>query len=279
MRELRLESLPEPGFAPAPVQRKASLREAFAGEYRQRSVMLWTFHILQSVGYYGFGSLAPLVLHAKGFDIVQTLGYSAVIFCGYPLGSAASIAIVERMERRTLIIAAALSMAGLGIVFGFATAPWLILLSGFLLTSASNVFSNAYHIYQAEIFPTYMRATAIGSAYSLSRLSAAILPFVSVSILDGIGATAVFLGCAGILLLLCLDVGLLGPRTTGRTLEHSATASSPATCSAAPAAPGASRVRLADSGTDGTRTSARSPGYRRASGHADERPPRRRSGA
>jgi MFS transporter, putative metabolite:H+ symporter len=92
------------------------------------------------------------------------------------------------------------------------------------VTTISNVFSNAYHIYQAEIFPTYMRATAIGSAYSLSRLSAAILPFVSVSILDGIGATAVFLGCAAILVLLCVDVALLGPRSTGQALEHSAAA-------------------------------------------------------
>ena len=111
-------------------------------------------------------------------------------------------------------------MAALGLLFGFAAAPWLILLSGFLVTAVSNVFSNAYHIYQAEIFPTYMRATAIGSAYSLSRLTAAVLPFVSVAVLDDLGATAVFAGCAGILVLLCLDVALLGPRTTGRTLEQ-----------------------------------------------------------
>lgn len=76
-----------------------------------------------------------------------------------------------------LIIAAELAMAGLGPLFGFAAAPWLILLSGFLMTTVSNVFSNAYHVYQAELFPTSMRATAIGTAYSLSRLSAAILPF------------------------------------------------------------------------------------------------------
>jgi putative MFS transporter len=86
------------------------------------------------------------------------------------------------------------------------------------------VFSNAFHVYQAEIFPTRMRATAVGTAYSLSRLTAAILPFVSVSILDGIGPDAVFLGCAGILLLLCVDVAVLGPRTTGRTLEVASSA-------------------------------------------------------
>jgi MFS transporter, putative metabolite:H+ symporter len=221
-RELKVERLPEPTPQPASTSRHATLRDVFSGEYRKRSTMLWIFHIFQSVGYYGFGSLAPLVLASKGYDVVATLGYSAVIFIGYPIGSAISVFIVERFERKFLIIATALGMAAVGVVFGFAQAPWLILASGFVVTMISNVFSNAYHIYQAEIFPTYMRGTAIGSAYSLSRLSAAILPFVSVSILDGIGATAVFLGCAGILVLLCVDVALLGPRSTGLSLEHSA---------------------------------------------------------
>jgi putative MFS transporter len=66
-----------------------------------------------------------------------------------------------------------------------------------------------------------MRATAVGTAYALSRLSGAILPFISVAVLDGLGATAVFVGSAAILVILSLDVGLLGPRSTGMNLETS----------------------------------------------------------
>jgi putative MFS transporter len=218
--ELGIADLPAPEALSVAPQPKVALRDVFAPAYRTRSIMLWIFQILQTVGYYGFGSLAPLVLAAKGFDIVETLGFSAVIFLGYPLGSAASIPLMERFERKLLIIGSALSMAGLGIVFGFAQSSALILVSGFLLTAASNVFSNGFHIYQAEIFPTHIRATAVGTAYSLSRVSAAILPFISVSVLDGLGATAVFVGSAAILVLLCLDIGLLGPRSTGRSLEQ-----------------------------------------------------------
>lgn len=216
---------PPPASAPAPPSPPppGRLRDVFSPAYRRRSAMLWIFHVLQACAYYGFGSLAPLVLASKGYGVVDSLSYSALIFIGYPLGSAASLLVVERVERRTLIIATALAMAGLGVVFGAADAVWVILLSGFLFTATSNVFSNAYHAYQAEIFPTHLRATAVGSAYSLSRLSAAILPFVSVSILDGLGATAVFAGCAGLLVVLCLDVRLLGPRSTGRPLEQAAT--------------------------------------------------------
>ena len=218
-RELDLTDLPAPDRSAGASTGRAGLREVLSPPYRRRSAMLWIFQVLQTVGYYGFGSLAPLVLQSKGFDVVETLGYAGLIFLGYPLGSAASIAVVERVERKLLIIGSASTMAALGIVFGFATAPAVIVVSGFLLTAASNVFSNGYHIYEAEIFPTRIRATAAGTAYSLSRLTGAVLPFVSVAILDGVGASAVFLGSAAILALLCVDVAVLGPRTTGRSLE------------------------------------------------------------
>jgi putative MFS transporter len=35
---------------------------------------------------------------------------------------------------------------------------------GFLYTAAANVFSNGLHIFQVEIFPTTIRATAAGRA-------------------------------------------------------------------------------------------------------------------
>jgi MFS transporter, putative metabolite:H+ symporter len=219
MRAHHLPELPPPDDAPVAPGTRATLREVFAPEYRTRTVMLYIFQALQTVGYYGFGTLAPLVLAEKGFDIVETLGYSAVIFLGFPIGSAASIPIVERFERKTLIMGSALAMAVLGVIFGFARTPALILTAGFLLTAASNVFSNAFHTYQAEIFPTRMRATAVGTAYSLSRLTGAVLPFISVAVLDGLGATAVFLGSAAIMTILALDIWLLGPRSTGRNLE------------------------------------------------------------
>jgi putative MFS transporter len=196
------------------------LRTAFTGVYRTRTIMLFVFQVLQTVAYYGFGTLAPLVLVAKGFTITASLGYAALSFFGYPLGSLVSVPLVERFERKWLIIYSAIAIAVLGIVFAAAGAPWLIVVAGFGLTAASNVFSNAYHIYQAEIFPTAIRSTASGVAYSLSRATSVILPFVAVPLLATAGPTAVFGGSAALVVLLCLDVGLLGPRTTGRVLEE-----------------------------------------------------------
>ncbi|REK85053.1 MFS transporter [Streptomyces inhibens] len=212
-----LPSVPETETVP---ERKVPLGEMFRGDHRRRTVMWWIFQVLQTVGYYGFGSLAPVVLTAKGHTVTESLLYAALSFCGYPIGSALSIPLIDRIERRTLIIASALGIAGCGLAFGFAAAPWAIVGFGFLLTVCSNVFSNAFHVYQTEIFPTGLRSSAIGIAYSLSRLTSVALPFVALSVLTGLGAAAVFTGSAALMLLLCLDVALLGPRSTGRSLER-----------------------------------------------------------
>jgi MFS transporter, putative metabolite:H+ symporter len=217
-----VDDLPPRAAAPERGQERTTgevLRIAFR-DYRKRTVMLLIFQVLQTVGYYGFGTLAPLVLVSKGFEITESLGYAALSFAGYPLGSLLSVPLVERFERKYLIIASALSIAVFGIVFAAAAAPWLIVLAGFLLTTASNVFSNSFHIYQAEIFPTAIRSTASGVAYSLSRGTSVVLPFVAVPLLATAGPVWVFGGSAVLIVLLCLDVGLLGPLTTGRALEE-----------------------------------------------------------
>ncbi|WP_425841784.1 MFS transporter [Streptomyces fractus] len=204
---------------PAGPAKKVPLGDMFKPPYARRTVMWWIFQILQTVGYYGFGSLAPVVLQAKGHTVTESLSYAALSYLGYPVGSALSVPLIDRIERRTLIILSALGIAAFGLVFGFAEASWLIVGAGFLLTVCSNVFSNAFHVYQTEIFPTGMRSSAIGIAYSLSRLTSVVLPFIAIDVLDDLGANAVFIGSGALMLVLCLNVRLLGPRTTGRSLE------------------------------------------------------------
>lgn len=214
--------LPEPTAVPAEPVTHLTIAQTFTGNYRRRTVMLWIFQLLQTVGYYGFGSLAPVVLTAKGFGVVQSLGFAALSFLGYPIGSALSIPIIERIERKWLIVGSALAMGVCGLVFGFAPDPALIVTAGFLLTCASNIFSNGFHTYQAEIFPTSVRSSSISMPYSLSRLTSAVLPFIALNALDDFGAGTVFTGSAIILVILALDVGILGPRTNGQSLEVSA---------------------------------------------------------
>ena len=219
--ELRVDSIPAIG----PVTRnepegQVSWRTLFIRENRQRTFMLYVFQVFQTIGYYGFGTMVPLVLASKGFSVLASLTYTTIAFVGYPVGSALSLLIIERIDRRLLIMISALAMATFGLALGFATTPWLIGVSGILYTLVSNVFSNAFHVLQGEIFPTAIRARAAGSAYGLSRLSSAAMPFVLLPVLNHYGAGAMFAIVATAMVIVIADIGRFAPRTTGRTLEQ-----------------------------------------------------------
>jgi len=208
---------PDPSEAAA--SGHARFRAIFGARYRGRTLMLCVFHIFQTVGYYGFGTLVPAVLAAKGYSIVTSLTFTSLTFIGYPIGSALSLPIVERVDRRWLIVGSAALMSVFGLAMGFASAPAMIVAMGFLYTATSNIFSNALHIFQVEIFPTFMRATAAGTAYGLSRLSTGAMPFVLVPVLDRWGPGAMFAVIAVALWICILDIALFAPSTTGRALE------------------------------------------------------------
>jgi putative MFS transporter len=217
-----------PLVPPNPDERASSGRADFAvifGDvYRGRTIMLCVFHVFQTFGYYGFGTLVPTVLAAKGYSIVTSLTFTSLTFIGYPVGSALSLPVVERVDRRWLIVASASLMSVFGLALGYASSATVIVAMGFLYTVASNVFSNALHIFQVEIFPTFARATAAGTAYGLSRLSSGVMPFILLPVLEQWGPTAMFAVIAGALLICIVDIAMFAPSTTGRSLEQVNTA-------------------------------------------------------
>jgi putative MFS transporter len=183
-------------------------------------IMLGVFHVFQTIGYYGFGTLVPLVLAAKGYSIVTSLTFTTLTFIGYPIGSALSLPIVERVDRKWLIAGSASLMSVLGVGMGYSSSPVAIVVLGFLYTAVSNIFSNGLHIFQVEIFPTAVRTTAAGACYGLSRLSSAAMPFVLLPVLERWGAGAMFVVVATALWIVILDVAFFAPPTTGRSLEE-----------------------------------------------------------
>ena len=196
-----------------------SFEVLFRPEYRRRTIMLWIFQVFQAIGYYGFGTLVPLVLAAKGYSVINSLTYTALAYLGYPGGSALSLLVVERYERKWLIVGSAALMSAFGLGLSYSHSAVAIVAMGFAYTLVANIFSNALHIFQAEIFPTSVRATAAGTAYGLSRLSIAVMPFVLVPVLQQFGPGAMFAVVAAALWIVIVDIAVLAPNTTGRSLE------------------------------------------------------------
>lgn len=199
---------------------RRSFLALFAPEIRRRTLMLYVFQVFQTVGYYGFGTMVPLVLAHKGFSVLTSLTYTTIAFLGYPIGSAVSLFVVEKIDRRLLIMLSALAMAAFGLALGFSTSPFSIATFGILYTLVSNIFSNAFHILQGEIFPTAIRGRAAGSAYGMSRLSSAAMPFVLLPVLDNYGAGVMFAVVAAAMAIVIADIGFFAPHTTGRKLDH-----------------------------------------------------------
>lgn len=213
-------TLAEPDVTLRPVKsQQVSMASLFKTPYTKRTVMLWLLSGLEVFGYYGFGTVAPLVLVDKGYSITSSLLFVALSYLGYPLGSLMAVPIVERVERKYLVVGTAGLMAVFGLWFGFAGSTWQIVLAGFLYSCASNLFSNAYHVYLADSYPAAIRGTAAGAAYSVSKLVTAFLPFVLLPILDDHGATPVFTVVASAMVLLMIVVLTLGHRSTGRSAD------------------------------------------------------------
>jgi MFS transporter, putative metabolite:H+ symporter len=199
---------------------QSALTQLRRAPYNRRVVMLTVFHLFQTYGYYGFGTLAALVLVSRGYDVTSSMLFSALSFVGYPIGSLMAIPLLARFERKFLLVGSLVAVAVFGLLFATQSSVAVIILFGFLTTATSNVFSNVYHVYQAEIFPTTVRATAVGWTYSLSRLSSAASPFVLIPILNDYGAGAMFAVVATALAMVIVAVLTLGPRTSRRSLEE-----------------------------------------------------------
>lgn len=197
-------------------ERIAVLRRA---PYDKRYFMLVVFHLFQAFGYYGFGTLAGVVVKSRGIDVTGSTLFVALSFLGYPIGSLLSVPLLNWIERRTLVIASLVSIAIFGLGFAYSGQAALIVCFGVLTTCASNVFSNAYHVYQAEIFPASVRSTAIGSTYSLSRIMSSALPFILLPVLTQHGPIAMFGVISVALAVVAVTLRALGPLTTRRSQD------------------------------------------------------------
>jgi len=187
--------------------------------FAARLFMMFVFHVFQVYGYYGFGTLAAIVLTTRGYDTTSSLLYVALSFIGYPIGAALSVPLLRVIERKFLIIGSLVAVAVFGVLFATSSVPALIVIFGFLTSAVNNIFSNSYHVYQAEIFPTPVRATAVGWTYSISRISTGSLPFILLPVLTVAGAGWMFGIVAVALLIVIAVVAAIGPRTMRRSVE------------------------------------------------------------
>jgi putative MFS transporter len=193
--------------------------EIWRTPYLRRTLMLIVFNLFQTVGFYGFSNWVPTLLIARGIAVTSSLRYTFIFAIAAPFGPLLASGLADKVERKWQIVAAAFAIAVSGLIFGQMTSAGLLILFGVLLTLSNNILSCSFHAYQAELYPTRIRALAVGLVYSWSRLSVVFSSFVIAFFLDRFGAGGVFTLIAGSMLAVMLAIGLLGPRTNNLALE------------------------------------------------------------
>jgi putative MFS transporter len=191
----------------------------FRPPYARRTVMMVIFQFFQTIGFYGFASWVPTFIAERGIHVTGSLLYSFLIALANPFGPLLAFRIADRIERKWLISGAAFGVAFFGLLFAFLDDPRGIVLAGLLLTLCNTILSFSFHAYQSELFPTPIRARAVGFVYSWSRLSAMLASFIIGYLLQRGGTMAVFMYIAGAMAVVILVITLLGPPTTERSLE------------------------------------------------------------
>jgi putative MFS transporter len=194
--------------------------ELFRAPYLRRTSMLLALNVFQAMGFYGFSNWVPALLTSQGISFVKSLQYSFVIAVVYPLTPLLCAFIADRIERKWQIVAGAAGTAIFGLLFSQQSAPAQLIVFGALVTIANIVLSYSYHAYQTELYPTRVRARAVGFVYSFSRLATILSGFAIALALRDFGTTGVFIFIASCMLVVVLSVSAFGPRTGGLTLEE-----------------------------------------------------------
>lgn len=218
---------------------KATLASVFRAPYLTRTLFVGLFWMCQVI---------PLLsIYSFSYDILSDIGltgHGAEIFLAslFVVGGIPGLYLVERIGRKALLI---WSFAGIALIWGIAGLipglPVMVVFAAicsFALLSGGSNFLEV--VYPNELFPTEVRATAVGIGTAVSRIGAAIAVYLMPFALERGINWVLLVGSAVSLIGLIVTVAW-GVETAGRSLGDTAkrsgdpTRSTPATPALAPA--------------------------------------------
>jgi len=209
----------------APIQ--TDYRRIFDAHYGLRTAFVCLFWSCQIIPTFGIYTFAPQLLRALGSSN-PTLG-TAVVSLFFLAGVIPAAVLVERFGRRPLLIIpfaiTAATLIALAVVPP--TSRWLITLNFVVFAVFNSGSSVLQWIYPAELFPTEVRATALGFATAVSRIGAAVGTFLVPVALTALGVNYLMLIFAGVCLVGLVVSWRYAPETRGLALDEASRAPAP----------------------------------------------------
>jgi AAHS family cis,cis-muconate transporter-like MFS transporter len=177
-------AVPEPPSWKVATQKTAAApqrgqwREVFATPSRRRIFALWTVTAcLLQFGYYGVANWLPTFLVSElKLDFTKMTGYLASSYLAAIVGKVVAGYLADTFGRRWVYVFGGIGTAVFLPIVVMLNTPGNVIL---LLTLFGFLYGVPYGVnatYMTESFETSVRATAVGGAYNIGRVGAAIAP-------------------------------------------------------------------------------------------------------
>ncbi|RKT77975.1 putative MFS transporter [Terracoccus luteus] len=201
-------------------ERRATLATVFRAPYLKRTLFVGLFWMCQVI---------PLLsIYSFSFDVLEGVGITgngAEVFLAalFVVGGVPGLLLVDRIGRKALLV---WTFAGIALIWGVTgVVPGVPVLVVFAAVCAFALLSGASNflevVYPNELFPTEVRATAVGIGTSVSRIGAAVAVYLMPFALDR-GISWVLLAGAAISAVGLVVTLAWGVETAGETLASAA---------------------------------------------------------
>jgi MFS family permease len=205
-------------------RKEGALRVLLRPDIRRNGLLATAMNALGMFGYWGLFTWIPAYLAlpvsqgGRGLGLFATTTWLIVMGVGKWFGYVLFGFAADAFGRRRSYVAYLLVAAALVPLYGLATSPaWLLVLGPFVAFFGTGFFSG-FSALTAELFPTEVRATAMGVSYNVGRGLSAAAPFVVGALANTYGlGSAFFLQAAAFFAAALLAMAL--PETRGKVLE------------------------------------------------------------
>ncbi len=204
---------------------QGTILDVLRGGYLKRVIFItifWSATIMTLFAIYSFG---PQMLKLFGLEDGRQaeLGYGLINLFFF-LGNVIALLVVEKMGRRPVLIGGfAISALGLLYLAAFPNSSLLVVALAFAVYAIFNGGPSILEwIYPNELFPTEIRATAVGLCTATSRIAAAIGTFATPWALVVLGISTTMYIATAIALVGAVVSYFMAPETKGRTLSETA---------------------------------------------------------
>jgi len=200
-------------------ERGVTVLELLTPERLRRTILLWivSFCFLWSSN--GIIFMLPTVLVERGFKLPQILGFLFVQAVAAIFGYAACSFLIDRYGRRPVLFLYYFIGAFFHLWFAEATGIWIY----FAIAAVGWVNPGVYGsnaVYVSELYPTHLRATAVGWFFGIGRVGSFLAPTV-VGLMLYYGAGAYVLHTFALTFLIAaIALWFVGVETKGRVLEQ-----------------------------------------------------------